>query len=196
MRPKGSPPDIEQQVELAADLMSMEAAEIRPHVVKAATKPQTSNRVFVPARSGMQRAVVIETTGRSRSQAVVGSRRAHSRPKGHAEAFGPGRTAEDAPAHVRRGRKASRLCPYNLEGWRPPARRHRRSRRASAVRGRGFDPVRQRGGAALAARCRTEASSSKARHISVRFRRSSIRSGRRSCVRRKASARRQAAMRA
>ena len=66
---QGVTTDIEQQVELAADLMSMEAAEIRPHVVKAATKPQTSNRVFVPARSGMQRAVVIETTGRSRSQA-------------------------------------------------------------------------------------------------------------------------------
>jgi len=32
--------------------------------LKAIAKPVTSNRVFVPARSGMQRAVVIETTGR------------------------------------------------------------------------------------------------------------------------------------
>jgi len=63
---QGVTPDVEQQIELAADLMCMPAAEIRPHVLKAAAKPQTPNRVFVPARSGMQRAVVIETTGRPR----------------------------------------------------------------------------------------------------------------------------------
>ena len=63
---QGMSTDVEQQIELAADLMSMPAAEIRPHVLKAAAKPQTPNRVFVPARSGMQRAVVIETTGRPR----------------------------------------------------------------------------------------------------------------------------------
>ena len=66
---QGVTADIEQQIEFAADLMSMPAAEMRPHVVKAAAKPQLSNRVFVPARSGMQRAVVIETTGRSRHRA-------------------------------------------------------------------------------------------------------------------------------
>jgi hypothetical protein len=63
---QGVTTDIEQQIELAAELMNLPAAEIRPHALKAATKPQISNRVFVPARSGMQRAVVIETTGRPR----------------------------------------------------------------------------------------------------------------------------------
>ncbi len=63
---QGVTTDIEQQIELAADLMAMPASEIRPHALKAAAKPPASNRVFVPARSGMQRAVVIETTGRSR----------------------------------------------------------------------------------------------------------------------------------
>jgi hypothetical protein len=67
---QGVTTDIEQQIELAADLMNMPAVEIRPHALKAAARPPTSNRVFVPARSGMQRAVVIETTGRPRSQAT------------------------------------------------------------------------------------------------------------------------------
>jgi hypothetical protein len=65
---QGVTTDIEQQVELAADLMDLPAAEIRPHVLKAASKPSMSNRVFVPARSGLQRAVVIETTGRPRQR--------------------------------------------------------------------------------------------------------------------------------
>ena len=63
---QGITPDIEQQIEIAAGLMAMPAAEIRPHAVKAAAKPPASNRVFVPARSGLQRPVVIETTGRPR----------------------------------------------------------------------------------------------------------------------------------
>jgi hypothetical protein len=65
---QGLTQDIEQQIEFAADLMDMPAADLRPHLLKAAAKPSTSNRVFVPARSGMQRAVVIETTGRPRAR--------------------------------------------------------------------------------------------------------------------------------
>lgn len=65
---QGLTEDIEQQIEFAADLMDKPAAELRPHLLKAMAKPTTSNRVFVPARSGMQRAVVIETTGRSRTR--------------------------------------------------------------------------------------------------------------------------------
>jgi hypothetical protein len=43
--------------------------EIRAKVLKAATaKPLADERVFVPARSGLQRAVVITTNGRSRSR--------------------------------------------------------------------------------------------------------------------------------
>ena len=63
---QGITTDVEQQIEFAASLIDMPLEEIRPHVVKAAVKPPTSSRVFVPARSGMQRAVVIETTGRPR----------------------------------------------------------------------------------------------------------------------------------
>jgi hypothetical protein len=65
---QGLTQDIEQQIEFAADLMDMPVAELRPLLLKAAAKPSTSNRVFVPARSGMQRAVVIETTGRPRAR--------------------------------------------------------------------------------------------------------------------------------
>jgi hypothetical protein len=67
---QGLTTDIEQQVEVAADLMALPMEEVRPHVIKAVSKPSTNNRVFVPARSGMQRAVVIETTGRSRNRAT------------------------------------------------------------------------------------------------------------------------------
>jgi hypothetical protein len=63
---QGLTEDVEQQIEFAADLMDLPVAELRSHVLKAASKPPTSNRVFVPARSGLQRAVVIETTGRPR----------------------------------------------------------------------------------------------------------------------------------
>ena len=70
---QGLTPDIEQQIEFAADLMAMPATELRPHLLKAVAKPSMSNRVFVPARSGMQRAVVIETTGRSRPRKPAGS---------------------------------------------------------------------------------------------------------------------------
>ena len=59
---------LEQQIEFAADLMDMTTDELRPHLLKAVSKPSASNRVFVPARSGMQRAVVIETTGRPRAR--------------------------------------------------------------------------------------------------------------------------------
>jgi hypothetical protein len=65
---QGITTDVELQIEFAASLIDMPAEEIRPHVVKAAVKPPMSNRVFVPARSGMQRAVVIETTGRPRNR--------------------------------------------------------------------------------------------------------------------------------
>ncbi|MBW0003424.1 MAG: hypothetical protein JO216_08050 [Hyphomicrobiales bacterium] len=61
---------LDQQIEFAADLMDMTTDELRPHLLKAVSKPSASNRVFVPARSGMQRAVVIETTGRPRSRRV------------------------------------------------------------------------------------------------------------------------------
>jgi len=66
---QGITTDTEQQIELASELMAMPAEDIRPHVLKAAAKPPVSNKVFVPARSGMQRAVVIETTGRPRNRA-------------------------------------------------------------------------------------------------------------------------------
>lgn len=59
---------LEEQIEFAADLMDMTTDELRPHLLKAVSKPSASNRVFVPARSGMQRAVVIETTGRPRAR--------------------------------------------------------------------------------------------------------------------------------
>ncbi|MBV9567507.1 MAG: hypothetical protein JO172_05155 [Hyphomicrobiales bacterium] len=65
---QGLTADIEQQIEFAADLMAMPATDLRPLLLKAVAKPSTSNRVFVPARSGMQRAVVIETTGRPRTR--------------------------------------------------------------------------------------------------------------------------------
>ncbi len=65
---QGLTQDVDQQIEFAASLMDMPAEELRPHLVKATSKPLTSNRVFVPARSGMQRAVVIETTGRPRAR--------------------------------------------------------------------------------------------------------------------------------
>jgi hypothetical protein len=65
---QGLTPDVEQQIGFAADLMSMRAEELRPHLLKAVSKPNATNRVFVPARSGMQRAVVIETTGRPRAR--------------------------------------------------------------------------------------------------------------------------------
>ena len=61
---QGVATEVEQQIELAAELMGLPVDEVRPMVLKAIAKPVTSNRVFVPARSGMQRAVVIETTGR------------------------------------------------------------------------------------------------------------------------------------
>jgi hypothetical protein len=63
---QGLTTEVEEQIEFAADLMNMPPAELRPHLLKAASRPNVSNRVFVPARSGMQRAVVIETTGRPR----------------------------------------------------------------------------------------------------------------------------------
>jgi hypothetical protein len=66
---QGLTTDVEQQVELAAELMNLPLDEVRPLVLKAIAKPSTTNRVFVPARSGLQRAVVIETTGRSRNRA-------------------------------------------------------------------------------------------------------------------------------
>ncbi|SDR60620.1 hypothetical protein SAMN05444161_7657 [Rhizobiales bacterium GAS191] len=65
---QGVTTDVEQQIELAADLMDLPIDEVRPQVLKAIAKPSTTNRVFVPARSGLQRAVVIETTGRSRNR--------------------------------------------------------------------------------------------------------------------------------
>jgi hypothetical protein len=64
---QGLTEDVGQQIEFAADLMHMPAEELRPQLLRAVSKP-TSNRVFVPARSGMQRAVVIETTGRPRAR--------------------------------------------------------------------------------------------------------------------------------
>jgi hypothetical protein len=60
--------EVEQQIEFVSDLLNMPPAELRPHVLKAGSKASTSNRVFVSARSGMQRAVVIETTRRPRAK--------------------------------------------------------------------------------------------------------------------------------
>ena len=65
---QGVTTELEQQVELAAELMELSVEEMRPQLLKATQKPALSNRVFVPARSGMQRAVVIETNGRSRNR--------------------------------------------------------------------------------------------------------------------------------
>jgi len=42
---QGVTTDIEQQIELAADLMNMPAVEIRPHALKAAARPPTSSAV-------------------------------------------------------------------------------------------------------------------------------------------------------
>ncbi|MFI5012470.1 MAG: hypothetical protein ACHQAY_08985 [Hyphomicrobiales bacterium] len=87
---QGLTTDVEQQVEIAADLMSLPSDEVRPHVLKAVSKPSQSNHVFVAARSGLQRAVVIETTGRPRNRASTdtGGRvagRAGLRPAGQYE---------------------------------------------------------------------------------------------------------------
>jgi hypothetical protein len=65
---QGLTQDVDQQIEFAASLMDMAVEELRPQLLKAVSKPSTSNRVFVPARSGMKRAVVIETTGRPRAR--------------------------------------------------------------------------------------------------------------------------------
>jgi len=65
---QGLTTDFEQQVELAAELIDMPRDDVRVQLLKAAAKPVTKERVFVPARSGMQRPVVITTTGRSRTR--------------------------------------------------------------------------------------------------------------------------------
>jgi hypothetical protein len=85
---QGVTTDLEQQVELAAELIDMPSDTVRTELLKSAARPANKERVFVPARSGMQRAVVITTTGRPRSRQTgdFASRsldRAGSRPVGH-----------------------------------------------------------------------------------------------------------------
>jgi hypothetical protein len=84
---QGLTTDTDQQVELAAELIDLPLEAVRAQFLKSAGKPAISERVFVPARSGMQRAVVITTTGRPRNRqsselASRGLDRADPRPIG------------------------------------------------------------------------------------------------------------------
>jgi len=57
---QGMTDDVQAQVEFAASLMGLPAADVRPEVLKAASPRRTTNTIAFATRAGTQRAVVVE----------------------------------------------------------------------------------------------------------------------------------------